>query len=618
MNNPHLFIFTIGPVKSFIAEARKTHDLFAGSGLLSHLCKKAMEKAVFIFDRGEEIIITPEINSDNKPNRFVAIIDAKGFDLKASAVKIENSVMEEFLNIPSLLFPSSIKKPTGFDDQLSQHLNLEWVYVPIDNNDNHGYKKAYQQLFRELSAVKKHRSFSQLGYQNNLGEIGRKCSVDGSLNVKYYRPGKNDKIDKLNLKLFIPEDEICLIQNEENVKVWHLQEGEGLSAVSMVKRLFLNEPHQFPSTARVALMNLFEVSKNLKSFQKYREKVEGRISGARGDKFFPHSDDQLFYQENIKQIFEGHARTTDEIERAEDMHKAWVSELSENKISEPFTKYYSLIRFDGDNIGDWLLGDNLKSEVDLEDFHRNFTCGIANFAREIDKYLVAPKGKTVYAGGEDFMALINLHHLFDVLDYINQTYRRMIDEQLSGYKSNQSLKFTISAGVAIAHYKQPLMMVLQRAEEMEKLAKNSGKNSFAIGLMKHSGGTMDFVLPWKLKIPINTKNSDDSLTAVESVKLLKFILDASEENFSNAYIHNIYDALEEVGFEMPHDMLTSLITLYTSQANNKKGMKTIRLVSVLMQLLNTFVKSSQAHQIEPFRNFTSALLVCDFLNRKTK
>ncbi len=34
MNN-HLFLFTLGPVQSFIAQARKTQDLYAGSETLS-------------------------------------------------------------------------------------------------------------------------------------------------------------------------------------------------------------------------------------------------------------------------------------------------------------------------------------------------------------------------------------------------------------------------------------------------------------------------------------------------------------------------------------------------------------------------------------------------------
>ena len=38
----HLFLFTIGPVQSFIAQARKTRDLKAGSDILSELIREAI------------------------------------------------------------------------------------------------------------------------------------------------------------------------------------------------------------------------------------------------------------------------------------------------------------------------------------------------------------------------------------------------------------------------------------------------------------------------------------------------------------------------------------------------------------------------------------------------
>lgn len=45
-----LFLFTIGPVRSFIARARKTQDLYAGSFLLSHLSDIAINKLNMLTD----------------------------------------------------------------------------------------------------------------------------------------------------------------------------------------------------------------------------------------------------------------------------------------------------------------------------------------------------------------------------------------------------------------------------------------------------------------------------------------------------------------------------------------------------------------------------------------
>lgn len=43
--HPYLFLFSLGPVQSFIASARKTQDLWAGSYLLSHFVRKLISKA---------------------------------------------------------------------------------------------------------------------------------------------------------------------------------------------------------------------------------------------------------------------------------------------------------------------------------------------------------------------------------------------------------------------------------------------------------------------------------------------------------------------------------------------------------------------------------------------
>ena len=86
MNN--LFLFTIGPVQSFIAQERKNLDLYAGSKILSRLCNVAMETA-----RQEGIkIIVPQVveGVESLPNRFVGKI-AESDDQKLAEIgnKIE-------------------------------------------------------------------------------------------------------------------------------------------------------------------------------------------------------------------------------------------------------------------------------------------------------------------------------------------------------------------------------------------------------------------------------------------------------------------------------------------------------------------------------------------------
>ena len=85
MPNQHLFIFTIGPVQSFIAQARKSQDLYAGSHLLSDQISLCINETI---RQGHEIVFpfTDETHSSigvkrhlekyNRtiPNRFVALL----------------------------------------------------------------------------------------------------------------------------------------------------------------------------------------------------------------------------------------------------------------------------------------------------------------------------------------------------------------------------------------------------------------------------------------------------------------------------------------------------------------------------------------------------------------
>jgi len=71
----HLFLFTISPVQSFIAQARKTQDLYAGSRILSELMKFA-HKYITDNDKNAEIIF-PQITNDkvSATHRILAIIE---------------------------------------------------------------------------------------------------------------------------------------------------------------------------------------------------------------------------------------------------------------------------------------------------------------------------------------------------------------------------------------------------------------------------------------------------------------------------------------------------------------------------------------------------------------
>ena len=82
-----LFIFTISPVQSFIAQARKTVDLFGGSKLLLDLVGEAIGVL-----SGIELIY-PAKDALYKPNDFIGIVSTD--KLEGLKTTIEKTVKEK-------------------------------------------------------------------------------------------------------------------------------------------------------------------------------------------------------------------------------------------------------------------------------------------------------------------------------------------------------------------------------------------------------------------------------------------------------------------------------------------------------------------------------------------
>ena len=599
----YLFFFTIGPVKDFIADSRKAQDLFAGSALLSYLTDIAIKKGIELFKQGDEIIITPKIDTDFKPNRFVAKINGTDKQNKTIGESIEKTVKKAFADIGNLPFNLRLQKPDGFDEQIANYLEINWLFYPLAGIS---YNQAYKRVFQELAAIKNVHAFT------NTEKTGRKCSVDGKLILKVYR--KNSKLVNGNLideaitlnsnnkygKLYIEKPEVTLLaHNDEKIlKIWHIQEGEGLSAVSLTKRIFnpekpteLSKPHLFPSTAKVSLMNLLDKIRQLDEYKAYQDVIYGK-------ELLSHSDEQLFYKDNIKQIID--KVDPSKTQEVCDLHENLTNAMKREGISDPFTKYYALIRFDGDHMGDWLTGIGLKEDIDLEIFHGIFTECVHNFASQIYEFIQEPRGSVIYAGGEDFMAMINIHHLFEVMRAIQKVYEEEISDKLVTYRKPEAGEMTISLGVAIAHYKQPLPMVLDRAKEMESKAKNSGRNRFTVGVMKHSGNSLETSYQWYV-------DTCDTLTIIEDI-----FESIQNDSFSTAFLRNLYDVFENYGLTISKELIESKIKLYIPRAANMKDKNMIEnLIEKVKALLTITADNKQ-------EDFANLLLILDFLIRKNR
>lgn len=214
--------------------------------------------------------------------------------------------------------------------------------------------------------------------------------------------------------------------------------------------------------------------------------------------------------------------------------------------------YYALILLDGDQMGAWLSGHESSPVTTRALFHPQIRTHLdAHFNQApLRAYLDAPrpvspsrhmaissalngfalhlaqeivenrcKGKLIYAGGDDVMALVAVDDLLACLTLLRAAYsglelpaelatplqadlgqlrlgggHALLDGRLIRLMGETA---TASAGAVIAHHMAPLGAVIRRLRAAEKQAKNYGRDAFSIELIKRSGGATTLTLPWR-------------------------------------------------------------------------------------------------------------------------
>jgi len=180
----------------------------------------------------------------------------------------------------------------------------------------------------------------------------------------------------------------------------------------------------------------------------------------------------------------------------------------------------------------------------------------------------------------------------------NEHVAKPIIQNKVGFSVVAGSDLTISAGVAIAHYKTPLGTVVKRAQEMEHLAKRSGRNGFAVGVMKHSGGDLECKFKWGA--PTNPE------------QILRDILKSLKEDFSSSFISKLQKINRVMGNGISDEVLTIILREAVSRScqientNDKTNA-----IEKLLGLLKSLRSGCSMNE------FTNTLLLCDFMNRKS-
>jgi len=476
----HLLLVTIGPVQEFIAQARRTRDLWYGSHLLSELARAGARALV---KEGAELVLPaltagdPELEpcegflrADGRapaaiPNKLLAELP-EGLEPAKLARRVREAVSTRWRGIASgvkarcTALLAEDADPV-WDEQIESFVEFYASWAPLDGD----YAEARRKLERAVAGRKMLREFAPWRHDRAGAP---KSSLDGA------------RVSVL-----------AEVRSKELVKKYRLNPGEQLDAVGLVKRAG-GEPEQFVPLVNVALARWIVEAEQLAGNElarlrdRARELDLSRVN--RGDLAWTKAfqfDASVLIESRVPPTFE-------ELGIADDPQAFVRHELRPlyRKIAEP-SPYVACLVADGDRMGEWL--DRLRNP----DLHRDFSRKLAGFAAEVRKIVEQEhRGSLVYAGGDDVLAFLPVVDAVSCADRL----RRRFEDVLGG---------TLSVGIGIGHVMEGMGDLLELGRKAERLAKTV-RNALALIQDKRSGGERQWKAGWGVD-PANRLGEDAKL-----------------------------------------------------------------------------------------------------------
>ena len=568
-----LMSISIGPVQSYISQARRTQDLWHGSRMLSYL---SWVGATAAEDYGTLIFPALGDSANSIPNRFVLKTADDPADV---ASQIEDRIQSEWrdaIGYKTLTFFENnyLSKMKLHDDniwqriwhrQLDTWLEFYWVAVPYPDPDD--YATTIKKVNRAMAMRKLMRDFKP------YAEDGHKCSITGEHEALHEgRTGYRD-VRKFWESIRTQQRNLSL-----------LNEGERLSAISVIKRLAHEEgagnseqlqTRRFPSTSSVSSLS-FRVSV-LEYWDELRDKVKAYLDSLvtmfekenefyftrdrkRNPEFFPYIWQKYTDVEGLQDVelntiiddpvllnflsFDGDFLYEDTLIAR--TLKEYGSSLSNGKLKNQLddaknklnklmalaktfaiprpSPYLAILAMDGDRIG------STVNSASSEEEHFKFSKALAEFATTVVPRIVENEnaGRLVYSGGDDVLALLPIQTALSVANIIQKAFSGHMEARNFG-------GLTMSAGIAISHRTMPLQRAIGSAKATESRAKNNyGRNAIAVNLIRRSGEDFLVGMNWEL----------DRIDMVSEID--KFIMDFRDKDMS----YNIPYELDRVQYEM--------------------------------------------------------------------
>lgn len=336
-----------------------------------------------------------------------------------------------------------------------------------------------------------------------------------------------------------------------------LRDNERLCAIAMVKRLFpypkvarealgleIDMSH-WPSTVYVGALPWIrkaasvvpsqakeyaeEVNKSVdRGLAKRRPPFNGLEFSGAGD--FTKLDANFFHRDSVRneRLCPLRQDAQDDVRKRIDGLLESICEAKDDDGSDvgPPAAFYALLLADGDRLGRLVerlhAPDGVEVRPDVSKALADFTCKVPNIVKKHD-------GVTVYAGGDDVLAMLAMPKALACAAALSECYRSSFDSYCGA---------TLSASVVFTHVRLPLADSLANAHRLlNDVAKDeNGRDSLAAGVLKPGGPYCQWATTW------DRKTSDGA--SISAVKLIEELVDhlrakADGSGLSSALIFRI-------------------------------------------------------------------------------
>jgi CRISPR-associated protein Cmr2 len=461
-----LLAISIGPVQDFISAARKTRDLWFGSHLLSEISKAAATAV------GPELLIFPApdaLRSGHVANVILAEVPRDPIAYRNLAFNAAQETWKEFVKeIWKTVEP--YVDADRWKRQTAGPLEFFAAWTPLRPD----YKAARREVMRLLAGSKACRNFDTW-----QGEAGvPKSSLDGARESVW----KKD---------FLTRDETGTEKlNRSLDRKLRLAPREQLDLIGVVKRLG-GGSKPYPSVSRLAadpwLRGL--APDDLEELREFCEplaqaRILGRIDSYPEFGDFPYEGTAIFsnrHKELAKEsgLKADRSEDTDKLKALGDLTAA-VKTL-ERRIPDP---YLAILAADGDFMG------RIISHIEDPGEHRDFSKRLSEFATEAGEIVQAHRGALVYSGGDDVLAFLPVDRCIECARALHASFAAHLKRWVDW-------KPSLSVGIAIGHFMEPLEDLREYARSAERAAKGvENKNALAVRLHPRGGAPVQWAASW--------------------------------------------------------------------------------------------------------------------------